>query len=238
MGRSRSHSLHMRIFLFLLFCLAPLSQPNAQQSCEIELVLAMDVSRSVDPNEFDLIRHGTAQAFRNPEILELIDWMKGGVLVTVTQWSGAGQQRQIIPWQFLTDAATTRVFADQLDAMKRTFRYDLTAPGEALAHAADLGKTAPMSCQHRVIDVAGDGVRNTGRNVAEIADEIEAQGVTINGLVVRGDSPDPLEFYQTEIRRGPLSFIEVAQGYDDYPRAIFRKLLREMSPNLSMLDLK
>lgn len=225
----------MRFLIFLLLSALPL---QAQQDCEVELVLAMDVSRSVDPAEFHLIRHGTAEAFRNPEILELIDWMKGGVLVTVTQWSGAGQQRQVIPWLFLTDAATTREFADQVDAMKRTFRYDLTAPGEALAHAAALGKTAPMSCHHRVIDVAGDGIRNTGLDVSVIADEIEAQGVTINGLVVRGDSPDPLEFYQTEIKRGPLSFIQIAHGYEDYPHAIFLKLLREMSPSLSLLDLK
>jgi Ca-activated chloride channel homolog len=225
----------MRVLVLLLLSAFPL---QAQQSCEVELVLAMDVSRSVDPNEFNLIRHGTAEAFRNPEILELIDWMPDGVLVTVTQWSGAQQQRQVIPWHLLSNAEQVRDFADAIDAMKRTFRYDLTAPGEALLHAEALGNTAPMVCRRRVIDIAGDGIRNTGVNVAEASEKIGALGVTINGLVVRGDTPDPLEFYETEVKRGPLAFIEISKGYDDFPRAMFRKLLREMSPNLSQLTLE
>ncbi|MFT4717188.1 MAG: Ca-activated chloride channel family protein [Paracoccaceae bacterium] len=234
-GRWPAHSSAMRILFFLLLTALPL---QAQQACEVELVLAMDVSRSVDPNEFHLIRHGTAEAFRNPEILELIDWMPGGVLITVTQWSGPGQQRQVIPWQLLTNTEQVRAFADSVDAMKRRFRFDLTAPGEALIHAEEMGRTAPFTCNRRVIDIAGDGIRNTGVDAGETADRIAALGVTINGLVVRGDTPDPLEFYETQIKRGPLAFIEISKGYDDYPRAIFRKLLREMSPNLTLLDVE
>ncbi len=222
----------MRI-LFFLFMFLPFLPVQAQERCEIELVLAMDVSRSVDAAEFRLIRNGTAQAFRNSEVLELIDWMQGGVLVSVTQWSGSEQQKLMIPWRHLTNPAETLAFADEIDAMKRNFRFDLTAPGEALRHAEAQGATAPLKCRRRVIDIAGDGIRNTGAKVGEIADQIAAKGVTINGLVVRGDTPDPLEFYQTEVKRGPLSFIEVSQGYDDFPRAIFRKLLREMTPSLS-----
>jgi Ca-activated chloride channel homolog len=227
------HSRPMRVLFFLLLFTLPL---KAQEKCEVELVLAMDVSRSVDPAEFQLIKNGTAEAFRNPEILELIDWIPGGVLVTVTQWSGIRQQRQLIPWTLLNSAEDVRDFADAITAMKRTFRYDLTSPGEALVHAEKLGRTAPYKCNRRVIDIAGDGIRNTGLNVSETADRIAALGVTINGLVVRGDSPDPLEFYETEVKRGPLAFIEISDGYDDFPRAIFKKLLREMSPNLSRLE--
>lgn len=197
-------------------------------------MLAMDVSRSVDAAEFRLIRHGTAQAFRNPDILQLIGWMNGGVLVSVTQWSGKDEQKLMIPWRLLTNVDQVRQFADDIDAMKRAFRYELTAPGEALEHAESLGQSAPVKCRRRVIDIAGDGIRNTGADVAKVADRIAALGVTINGLVVRGDSPDPLEFYQTQVKRGPLSFIEISKDYDDYPRAMFLKLLREMSPSLSM----
>ncbi len=223
----------MRVLFFLFLFALPL---KAQETCAVELVLAMDVSRSVDPAEFQLIRNGTAEAFRNPEIIALIDWMPGGVLVTVTQWSGMRQQRQLIPWTLLNTADDARAFANAITAMKRTFRYDLTAPGEALLHAEALGQTAPYKCSRRVIDIAGDGVRNTGENVSEVTDRIAAQGVTINGLVVRGDTPDPLEFYQTEVKRGPLAFVEISDGYDDFPRAILRKLLREISPNLSRLE--
>jgi hypothetical protein len=202
----------------------------------VELVLAMDVSRSVDAQEFRLIRHGTAEAFRNPEIIELIGWLKGGILATVTQWSGPDQQRQVLGWQHLTDAASLARFADQIDAMTRVFRYELTAPGEALLHAESLGATAPLTCRRRVIDIAGDGIRNSGQETGAAADLIESRGLTINGLVVRGDTPDPLEFYHAEIKRGPLSFVEISDGYEDFPKAMFHKLLRELSPSLSSLS--
>ena len=205
------------------------------QACEVSLVLAMDVSRSVNAAEFGLIRHGTAEAFRNDEIVELVGWLDGGILVTVTQWSGADQQRQVIPWRRVSSAPEMRALADDIDEMRRIFRYELTAPAEALQHAADLSVSAPATCRRQVIDLSGDGVRNTGQQTAQIADRIAATGVTINGLVVRGDTPDPLDFYHQEVKRGPLAFVEISHGYDDFPEAMFQKLLRELSPSLSML---
>ncbi|MCB1366463.1 MAG: DUF1194 domain-containing protein [Rhodobacteraceae bacterium] len=220
----------------LVFCLsAAAAQPATAQDCAVELVLAMDVSRSVDAAEFGLIRHGTAEAFRRAEIIELVGWLPGGVIATVTQWSGADQQMQAIGWRHLSGPESLGAFADEIDAMTRHFRFELTAPGEALAHAASLHDSAPMACRRRVIDIAGDGIRNTGRDTAATADAIAADGVTINGLVVRGDTPDPLDFYHTEIKRGALAFIEVSDGYDDFPRAMFRKLLRELTPSVSAL---
>lgn len=216
---------------FALF--AALMFPGPVHACEVALVLAMDVSRSVDAEEFSLIRHGTSAAFRNPEITGLITWLDGGIYVTVTQWSGASEQEQSLPWTLLETHADIAQFADALDAMKRTYRYELTAPGEALDHAAGLLTAVPEACRRNVIDIAGDGVRNSGLETAAQADVIAATGTTINGLVVRGDSPDPLEFYQTEIRRGALSFIEVATNYGDFDEAMFRKLLRELTPSLS-----
>ena len=220
-----------RAALILLGSLAPLPLG----ACEVALVLALDVSRSVDAREFDLMRHGTAQAFRHNSVQELITWMEGGLFVTVTEWSGPEQQRQIVPWRHLTDADGAHAFADETDAVKRVFRYDMTAPGEALSHAGALFDSLPQPCSRFVIDIAGDGVRNSGRDVEAVTNALAARDITINGLVVRGDTPDPLSFYQTEIQRGPLSFVEISDGYDDFPNAILRKLLRELSPILSAL---
>lgn len=227
----------MRLIAALAFCLFGLASlpAQAQQTCGVELVMAMDVSRSVNPEEFDLIRHGTAEAFRHPEITELITWMPGGILATVTQWSGPGQQKQLVGWHHLTSHAEIAVFADEIDAMKRAYRFDLTAPGDALFHAQELGASAPMTCRRRVIDLSGDGVRNTGLDTGTVANDIERRGVTINGLVVGGATPDPVPFYFTDIKRGPLSFVELSDGYDDFPRAMFRKLLRELTPSVSIL---
>jgi len=202
--------------------------------CEVALVLAIDVSRSVGPGEFQLIRHGTARAFRQPEIAELIGWMPGGIAVTATEWSGPSHQKQMITWRHLTDLESITEFADALDTMARAYRYDLTSPAEALVQADSLFASVPVDCRRHVIDMAGDGVRNIGLNTGKTADAIFAKGITINGLVVRGDTPDPLEFYKTQIKRGPLSFVLIADGYDDFPRAILRKLLRELTPSLSL----
>lgn len=212
---------------------AALAVAEPASACEVALVVAIDVSRSVDAREFDLIRHGTAEAFRNPEILRLVDWLEGGISVAVTQWSGEDEQAVALPWRHVASAAEMGQAADEIDTMRREFRYDLTAPGEALAHAEALFASAPVVCRRQVIDLSGDGVQNAGALTGAIADAIEARGVTINGLVVRGDTPDPLDFYETEVRRGPLGFIEIATGYDDFGAAMFRKLLRELTPNLS-----
>jgi Ca-activated chloride channel family protein len=216
-----------------LILAASLAAASPATGCEVALVVAIDVSRSVDAREFDLIRHGTAEAFRHKEILRLVDWLEGGIAVAVTQWSGEEEQAVTLDWRHVTGSVEMMATADAIDEMRRAFRYELTAPGEALAHAAALLDAAPVSCRRQVIDLSGDGVRNAGLDTAQIADSIEARGVTINGLVVRGDTPDPLEFYETEVRRGPLGFIEIAEGYVDFGEAMFRKLLRELTPSLS-----
>lgn len=131
------------------------------------------------------------------------------------------------------NSASINSFLAELNTMERVFRYDLTAPGEALAHAAQLLSGLPTPCRSQVIDVSGDGILNAGRRAGSIADALAMQNVEINGLVVRGDKPDPLLYYQEEIRRGPLSFIEIADGYKDFARALEQKLLRELLRELS-----
>ena len=221
--------------VYLIILLIPFAprEMRAQASCEVELVLAMDVSRSVNPKEYDLVRHGTAQAFRNEDVISLVSMANGGILVAVIQWSGPAQQRLMIPWRHLNDETSARALADKIDAMERAFSRDLTAPGDALIAAETLGRDAPLTCRRRVIDVSGDGVRNTGLDTAQAADEVARRGVTINCLVIRGATPDPVMFYKTNLRRGSLSFMEISETYDDFPRAIFRKLLRELTPSVS-----
>ena len=226
-----------RACLLILALLAAPAAARAQggAGCAVALVLAMDVSRSVDAAEFALIRNGTAAAFRDPALRRLVESAPGGVLVTLTQWSGADQQRQSIPWRVLAGGADLDALAAEIETVKRAYRFSLTAPGNALQHAASLFARAPLNCRRRVIDLAGDGVRNTGLPTGAIGDRLAARGITVNGLVVRGDSPDPLAFYRSEVRRGAASFVEVATGYADFPRAMLLKLLRELSPALSAL---
>jgi hypothetical protein len=227
-----------RFLLRLALLLVCASGPAAAQSprCEVALVLAFDVSRSVDTAEFLLMRDGTAAAFLAPDIQALIGLAPGGIMVTVTQWSDAERQEQVLPWQHLATPDSIRDFAARLGKLHREFDFSNTAPGNALLHAGQTLRTNPNPCRRRVIDIAGDGVGNSGLLPAEVADRFERQGVTINGLVIRGAQPDPLSYYQTRIMRGPGAFVEAAEGYEDFARAFRLKLARELAPSLSWLN--
>lgn len=202
-------------------------------ACGLELVLAMDVSRSVVNSEFDLQMHGLAAAFRDRDVIDAITWIAGGVMVTVTQWSGPEAQTQPIPWTHLTDRGSSEAFALAIARQERAFYASYTAIGEALVHASNLGASNPLSCQRRVIDVSGDGASNRGRPVREVSDALARAGVTVNGLVILGAWPDPAEFYLRNVVRGNGAFLETAASFDDYAVAIKRKLLRELNPQVA-----
>jgi len=202
-------------------------------ACGLELVLAMDVSRSVVNAEFDLQMGGLAAAFRDPEVAEAIRWMPGGVMATVTQWSGPDSQVQPVPWTHLTDASSAASFADAIELQKRAFFAAYTAIGDALVHANGLSATNPQPCARRVIDVSGDGASNRGLAPGPIATALAANGVTVNGLVILGAWPDPADFYLENVIRGEGAFLEIAEDFSDYAAAIRRKLLRELTPQLA-----
>lgn len=199
-------------------------------ACEIELVLAMDVSRSVVNKEYDLQMGGLALAFRDAAVIAAIEALPGGIMATVTQWSGPEAQAQSVPWMRVTGAASAARFAAAIEAMERHSYAAFTAIGEALVHAEAVGRANPSPCARRVIDVSGDGASNRGRDPGPVSRALAAQGVTVNALVVLGARPDPLAFYEAHVVAGPGSFLEVADGFEDYPAAIRRKLLRELAP--------
>jgi Ca-activated chloride channel family protein len=207
--------------------------PARAAECGLELVLAMDVSRSVIDSEFDLQVGGLARAFRDLEVIEAISWIQGGVMATVTQWSGPESQIQPVPWQHLTDAATAAAFATAIERQQRAFFASYTAIGEALIHANSLSAANPLRCKRRVIDVAGDGASNRGRPVRPMAEALAANGVTVNGLVILGSWPDPADYYLRNVVRGEGAFLETAESFADYADAIKRKLLREIIPQVA-----
>lgn len=209
------------------------SAPDRAVACGLELVLAIDVSWSVGSAEFELQRDGLAAAFRDPKVQDAITWTEGGIMATVTQWSGARSQQQTVPWAHLTGSDSAAAFSVEIERQERTFRASYTAIGAAMIHAEALGASNPLRCSRRVIDVSGDGVSNHGPPPGPVADDLAARGVTVNGLVILGAWPDPAAFYRDNVVRGDGAFLEVAQGFDDYPAAILRKLLRELAPQLA-----
>lgn len=210
--------------------------PGAAFACALELILAVDVSGSIDEREFALQSEGMAAAFEDADVIEAIAAQKGGVLATLTQWSGASRQRQVTDWYLLVDEASITGFTRAIRQSGRDWRNYSTAIGEALEHALEVGRTAPEICDRRVVDVSGDGVNNEGRAPRAVADALAALGYTVNGLVIRGDSPDPVRYYERNVIAGPQSFIEIADSFNDYPEAIRRKLLREIEQHALISD--
>jgi Ca-activated chloride channel family protein len=208
------------------------ASPAPAAECGLELVLAMDVSRSVVEAEFDLQMGGLALAFRDPEVAEAIAWVSGGVMATVTQWSGPEAQSQQVPWTYLTDRASVAAFAAAIEREERVFFASYTAVGEALFHAGSLSASNPRRCARRVIDISGDGVSNRGRPALPMAEALAASGVTVNGLVIMGAWPDPVEYYLGNVVRGDGAFLETTENFADYADAIRRKLLRELAPQM------
>jgi len=208
--------------------------PARALACALELVLAVDVSGSVDAREYALQTGGLATAFRSADVAAAVAALDGAILVTVTQWSGSSRQRQTISWHRLSDPDSLARFADAVGGMPRLWRNFSTAIGEALEHAGWVSLTAPEPCRRRVIDVSGDGLSNEGRAPRPVADRLAAAGYTVNGLAVRGAEPGLVAHYAREVIAGPGAFVEVAEGFADYPRAILRKLLREIEQPLAV----
>ncbi|MEO1200833.1 MAG: DUF1194 domain-containing protein [Pseudomonadota bacterium] len=197
-------------------------------SCQLALVLALDVSASVDAEEFALQTDGLAAALDDPAVRETLQSF-GPVLAVAYEWSGRYQQQIIAPWQMLDSENAIDGFRDQIRGHQRSFTEFPTAMGYALGFGAQLLKTAPEPCIRHVIDVSGDGVQNEGFGPSSAYKAFDFDQITVNGLVIRGSDPDPVDFYRSEVLHGPGAFLEIATDYGDYARAMRKKLMREIT---------
>jgi len=198
------------------------------------LVLLIDVSGSVDNEEYELQKQGVASAFRDPAVVKAV-WNQpyGRMAVTVVEWSDSANV--LIPWTVLEDERTTHHFSALLDAATRTSRGS-TALGAALAFATDLFESCSCQPMRRVVDVSGDGVNNSGPLSAAAARDIAvSRGVVVNGLPITGDGSDIglYDHYQSEVKGGQGAFILEAGGFEDFARALRQKLVLEIAMALT-----
>ncbi|POF32328.1 DUF1194 domain-containing protein [Roseibium marinum] len=196
-------------------------------SCSLSLVLAMDGSASVDAREHDLQLNGLADALEDPEVVEAIEAV-GGIWVTSFEWSGRYQQLLQLTWQNLADTQSAKRAAATLRRSPRGFTEFPTAIGYALGYASVSMQKAPEPCSRKVIDIAGDGINNEGFGPESAYRAFDFKDITVNGLVIAGQDTAPVSYYRNSVLRGPGAFIEVADDYEDYARAMKRKLLREI----------
>jgi hypothetical protein len=200
----------------------------AQTAVDLELLLAVDASGSVDEGEFDLQRRGLADAFRDPDVASaLAAYAPAGVAVSLMQWSGRSQQVVVIDWMRLGDPAAVEAFAAAVGAAGRQILGE-TAIADALSFAIDQLQRNRFAGARRVIDLSGDGATNAGSDPNPVRDAAIALGITINGLAIVNEAPALDLYYAEHVVGGPGAFTIVAKDYQDFADAIRRKLLREI----------
>lgn len=212
--------------------IAVLGSPAAAIDCRLALLLAIDVSSSVDESEDLLQRNGLAAALISPGVQAAFFASDLPVALAVYEWSGRYHQAMLHDWRVIQTRADLLDVAETLARSKRSYNEFPTAMGYALGYGAGVLQNAP-ACLQQTLDMAGDGINNEGFRPAAAYAEFPFAGVTVNGLVVNAADSESeislLTFYQTEVIRGPGAFMEVAQGFDDYERAMRRKLERELA---------
>ncbi len=230
----------MRVLLVLLTLLLFAAPAAAQDRKEVDLALAMaiDISGSIDPDEAHLQREGYVQAFRDPVIVKaILGGSNGRIAVAYYEWSDAWVQRILIDWTLLDSEATIADFASRLAAAPISIARRTSISG-AIRYAIPLFGRSPYEAERKVLDISGDGSNNDGALVTDMRYEALKERIVINGLPIMNDRPNPFGFpsetdldkyYLACVTGGPRSFVEVARNFDDFPRAVRKKLLQEVA---------
>ena len=204
--------------------------PAAAEGPEVELllVLAIDVSASVNDGEYDLQRLGTARAFRDPAVRAALAAAPGGIAVAVVQWSSIRSQAVGLDWTRLADPGAVEAFAARLEAMPRRLPGGNTMIHAGLDYAAGMFDSAPVVGRRRVIDLAGNGTADDEGEAHRVRDRLVAEGIVINGLAIEEDSATLTRYFRENVIGGPGSFVITAADFHDFERAMQAKLLREI----------
>jgi hypothetical protein len=208
----------------------------AQTPVDLELVLAVDVSLSMDLDEQRLQRDGYVSAFRDAEVLKAIAaGPNGRIAVTYVEWAGPPTQQVVIPWTVIDGAAAAHAFADRLEAAGIS-RARMTSITAALTFSSRLFETSGVKGIRKVIDVSGDGPNNAGGPVVPVRDELIGRGIVINGLPIMVKQPSSffdladLDRYYTDcVIGGTGSFMIPIKTPSEFKSATRRKLLLEIS---------
>jgi hypothetical protein len=214
--------------LFLLGALSTVT--SAQTAVDLQLVLAVDASGSVDQQRFELQMQGYVAAFRDPRVLAAIrSGPMQAIAVTMVQWTGPALQLQVLPWTVLKDAPTAQAFATAILTTPRRLFSGGTSMSGVIDYAVPLLQTSPVQGTRRVIDISGDGSNNRGRPAASARDDAVRAGMVINGLPILALEPGLERHFLDHVIGGPGAFVIAAESYDTFADAILKKLIREMA---------
>lgn len=188
------------------------------------IVFAVDVSGSVSTERYELQRAGIAAIFAGAGVDQVL---RDGLAVALMEWSDG--HALVVPWTILRSAAEAQAFAARIKTAPRSPGYS-TELSLALLAAADLLDACPCEPASRIIDVSGDGQNNGPVSTYLARDQVVARGIRINGLpIVTSAEPDLAQWYKANVIGGPGAFMEVANGYEDFARAMRKKFLFEVA---------
>ena len=209
---------------------------DERMAVDLELVLAVDVSYSMDVEEQTLQRQGYAEALVSPEFLDALRLgLIGRIAVTYVEWAGAGDQQVVVDWQLIDGPDSARAFSQKVAAapLRRIYRTSISG---ALLYGADLIDANAYEGIRKVIDVSGDGVNNQGPRVDATRDAVLKRGIIINGLPLLlkrsgspFDIPDLDIYYEDCVIGGPGSFVIAVEEKAHIARAIRTKLVMELA---------
>jgi len=228
----------MRILLILLLLT---TGARAAEPVDVTLVLVSDVSRSVDDAEFRMQKAGYVAAFNDPRVLSAIrNGAIGAIAVAYVEFAGSYEVNTVLEWRVIRDGATARAFTDALDAAPRSF-WGRTSISAGIDRAMQLQSESGYETQRRVIDVAGDGTNNMGRDASAARDDAVRAGVTVNGLAIINEHPVSYtfahvqppggltEWYRQNVIGGPGAFVVEVREFAAFGEAMTRKLINEIA---------
>lgn len=231
----------MRLKPVLLAVIGLVAGPPAvaeQIPVDLELVLAVDVSGSIDRDEAALQREGYLAALVHPKVVQAIrSGPMGRIAISYVEWAGDRFQRTAVDWGMVTDEASAQAFASALAASIPTSERWTSISG-GIDYAVAMMDNNPFSGSRRVIDISGDGYNNSGRPVTAARDDAVAHGITINGLPILNDRPGPGgwppavdldKYYEANVIGGPGAFIVAAETFGTFAEAILKKLILEIA---------
>lgn len=231
------------VVLSFLLTLGLASPPARADEGKVDmlLVLAVDVSRSVDTEEFQLQREGFAQALVDPRVVRVMtSGATGRIGVILVEWASEQEQRVLVDWALIAGEHDAQALSKRILEAPRSF-WGRTSISAAIEFSVALLERSPFQSDRRVIDVSGDGTNNSGAEVAAVRDAAVAKGIVINGLVILSDQPLPTNpdhtdppgglkaYYERNVIGGPGAFAMQARGFETFGQSIVNKLIKEIA---------
>lgn len=220
-----------RAIAWFAVCLVAIVVSTSARATEVDLalVLAVDISSSVNQERYELQMRGYAEAFRDPTVIEAIKRGPiGAIAVTLVQWAGYNQYRQTIAWEIVRDGEAADRFASAVAETVRPPGGSTSISG-AIDFSARLLRQSSFQATRMLIDISADGSNNNGRSAAAARDEAVADGITINGLPILSQEPGLDAYFREQVIGGPGAILVVAKNFESFSTAVLRKLFVEIA---------